>query len=317
MGSFDTASKKQVETDPKDFVHLCLGFEETDIEVLEVINPEQPTVDMHQADSLIKAIYKGQKVLIHIEFQTNDSYDPEMPLRMAGYIGRSIETHSLPIYSNVIYLRPDAGKNDPGKWEQQIEGHKISIEYQVLRLIDLDGEEVLDSRLTGLIPLTPLMGHSKDITDDQWVRNCTKVADSIDVPNKAAYLGSLVVFGSLVYESQMIMNIILEETMQHAPILEYLAPEARELGKAEGIELGKTEGIELGKAEGKVEAILTVLEVKFQSDVAERLKPFLSTIDDLQRLDHLLRVATKTSDLYLFTQALLNLENSDTKILKA
>ena len=113
--------------------------------------------------------------------------------------------------------------------------------------------------------------------------------------------------------------------MQYAPILEYLAPEARELGKAEGIELGKaegielgkTEGIELGKAEGKVEAILTVLEVKFQSDVTDKLKPFLSTIDDLQRLDHLLRVATKTSDLDVFTQALLNLENSDTKILKA
>ncbi len=81
--------------------------------------------------------------------------------------------------------------------------------------------------------------------------------------------------------------------MQHAPIVEYLAPQAREQGKAEGI----------------VEAILTVLEVKLESDVTEKLRPFLSTIDDLQRLDHLLRVATKTSDLDVFTQALLNLED--------
>ncbi len=47
--------------------------------------------------------------------------------------------------------------------------------------------------------------------------------------------------------------------MQHASIVEYLAPEARELGKAEGIEQGKAEGIEQGKAEGIVEVILTVL----------------------------------------------------------
>ena len=301
MANIDTATKKRVETNPQDFVQFCFGFKETDIEVLEIITPEQPTVEMHQADSLIKAIYKGQEVLVHFEFQTTDSYDPKMPFRMAGYIGRAIEAYRLPIYSNVIYLRPDAGKNDPGRYTQQIERHNISIEYQVFRLIDLDGQQVLDSGLTGLIPLTLLMGHGTDITDDQWVRNCVKVADSIDVPDKIAYLGSLVILGSLVYDSQMIMDIISEETMQHTDIVEYLAPQARELGKAEGIEQGKIEQA--------VVAILTVLEVKFKSDVTEKIRPFLSAIDDLQRLDHLLRVAIQTSELDAFTRALLNLEN--------
>jgi len=110
MASFDTTSKKQIETNPQDFVHLCFGFETTDITVLELITPEQPTVEMHQADSLIKAVYNGKEVLVHFEFQTTDSYDLEMPLRMAGYIIRSIEAYRLPVYSNVIYLRPDAGK---------------------------------------------------------------------------------------------------------------------------------------------------------------------------------------------------------------
>lgn len=145
------------------------------------------------------------------------------------------------------------------------------------------------------------MGHQADITDDQWLVRCVQVADSIDVQNKTAYIGSLVIFANLVYDSQIISKIILEETMQHASIVEYLAPQAREQSKAEGIEQGKAEGI--------VEAILTVLEVKLESNVTEKLKPFLSTIDDLQRLDYLLRVATQTSDLDVFTQALLNLEN--------
>ncbi len=66
--------------------------------------------------------------------------------------------------------------------------------------------------------------------------------------------------------------------------------------------------IEKGKKEYAVEAILTVLEAKFQADVAEKLKPFLSTIDDLQRLGHLTRVAAQASSIDAFIQELLNLE---------
>ncbi len=87
---------------------------------------------------------------------------------------RAIETHRLPVYSNVIYLRPDAGRNDLGKFTQQTEHHNISIEYQVLRLIDLDGQQVLDSRLVGLVPLTLLMGHKAGITDEEWIRRCVQ-----------------------------------------------------------------------------------------------------------------------------------------------
>ena len=52
-----------------------------------------------------------------------------------------------------------------------------------------------------------------------------------------------------------------------------------------------------------------MLDVQFQTDVAEKLKPFLGAIDDLQRLDQLHRVAARASDIDEFTQALLNLEN--------
>ena len=68
-------------------------------------------------------------------------------------------------------------------------------------------------------------------------------------------------------------------------------------------------GIEQGKKQQAVEAILTVLDVRFQTDVAEKLKPFLRAIDDLERLDHLHRVAAQASDIKEFTDALLNLKN--------
>ena len=39
-----------------------------------------------------------------------------------------------------------------------------------------------------------------DIDAVQWLRRCVQTADSIDVPNKSEYLGSLIVLGNLVYD---------------------------------------------------------------------------------------------------------------------
>ena len=85
--------------------------------------------------------------------------------------------------------------------------------------------------------------------------------------------------------------------MQESSIVQYFSEKSFE------------QGIEQGKKQQAVEAILTVLEVRFETDVAEKLKPFLSAIDDLQRLDQLHRVAARASNIEEFTDALLNLEN--------
>jgi hypothetical protein len=292
MASFDAASKKQVETNPQDFVNLCFKFGGTNITVLEVVTPEQPTVEMHQADILIKALRDNQEVLVHFEFQTTDSYDPEMPLRMAGYIIRAIEIYRLPVYSNVIYLRPDAGNNDPGKFAQNLERHNISVEYQVFRLIEMNGQEILDLKPVGLIPFTPLRKRPADMNEEQWLRRCVQTADGIDVPNKPEYLGSLAVLGNLVYDAQTILEIISEETMQQSSIAEYLAPEAHE------------QGIQQGAQETTRKHILGVLTRRFQFDAAQTFKSTLDAIDDLQRLEQLFDAAMQVETPEDFTQAL-------------
>ena len=300
MASFDTASKKQVETNPQDFVALCFQFGMKNTTVLEVVTPEQPTVEMHQADILIKALHNGTEVLVHFEFQTTDSYDAEMPLRMAGYIIRAIEVYRLPVYSNVLYLRPDAGRNDPGEFAQNLDRHNISIEYQVFRLIEMNGQEILDLKPVGLLPFTPLMKRPADVDAEQWLRCCVQTADNMDVPNKAEYLGSLAVLGNLVYDSQTILNIILEETMQQPPIVEYVAPQAHEQGVQQGIQ----QGIQQGVRESTRKHILEILTLRLQGDAAQTFKPKLEAIDDLQRLEQLFGAAMKVESPEDFTQAL-------------
>ncbi|MCG9126036.1 hypothetical protein JT359_00405 [Candidatus Poribacteria bacterium] len=296
MASFDTASKKQVETNPQDFVDLCFKFGNGNVSVLEVVTPEQPTVEMHQADILIKALSDDTEVLVHFEFQTSDSFDPEMPLRMAGYIIRAIETYRLPVYSNVIYLRPDSMRKDPGIFIQDLENHRISIEYQVFRLIEIDGQQILDLKPVGLVPFTPLMKRPKGMNSAQWFRQCIQVADSIDVANKPEYLASLVILGNLVYDSQTMIDIISEETMHQSSVVEYVAPEARK----QGIE----QGIEQGAQQMARENILELLNNRLETVDVKDLESALSKISDLNQLKELFQIAMQVENLDDFKKAL-------------
>ena len=84
--------------------------------------------------------------------------------------------------------------------------------------------------------------------------------------------------------------------MQHAQILEHMAPLAHEQGKAEGIEQGK--------AEGTRKHILEVLALQFGDDTAQDFKPTIESIADVQRLDILFRAALQAENKDDFRQAI-------------
>ena len=131
-----------------------------------------------------------------------------------------------------------------------------------------------------------------DMDAEQWLRRCVQTADSIDVSNKAEYFGSLAVLGNLVYDSETILEIISEETMQQPSIVEYVAPQARE------------QGIQQGARETTRENILETLAFRLQPEVAETFKSALESIDDLQILKDLFRVAIRVETSEDFMRAL-------------
>ncbi len=57
------------------------------------------------------------------------------------------------------------------------------------------------------------------------------------------------------------------------------------------------QGISQGVREATIEAILEVLEVHFESDSVQTLKPILGTIEDIQQLKYLLREAARAKSL--------------------
>ena len=296
MAEFDTISKHLIQTYPDDFANFTLGRE--DVEVLAVIDTEQLTVEAHRTDSLIRVSIDGEEALVHNEFQTTDSTNPPMPRRMVGYIGRAIEHHGLPIYSNVIYLRPDAGRRDPGHYVQERPGYHIAIQYKVIRLIEIEGQRVLDAGHSGLIPFTPLMKPPEEMTSDAWLHQCIHTARTRPIArsSRADYLAGMVALSELVYESETISDIIFKEgimdLIRESSLIQRFTQQSREEGREEGIE------------QGLRESILDVLKIRFDLRETDPLSARIAAIDDLQRLKQLHRAAVQVVSLEAFQHLL-------------
>ena len=304
MAEYDTISKHLIQTYPHDFAGFTLGRE--DIEVLAVVDTEQLTIEAHQTDSLIRVRIDGEEALVHNEFQTTDSTNPPMPLRMASYIGRAIGQHGLPIYSNVIYLRPDAGRRDPGHYIQERPGYQIAIQYRVIRLIEIEGQRVLESGQSGLIPFTPLMKPPEGMASDEWLQQCIHTARTRPIARsyRADYLAGMVALSELVYESEVISGIIFKEgimdLIRESSLFQSLTQQSRE----ESFEQGREEGIEQGGRQRAIEDILDVLEIRFDLSEAHPLSTCIAAIDDLQRLKQLHRTAIQVPNLEAFQRVL-------------
>ena len=216
-----------------------------------------------------------------------------MARRMVGYIGRTVEQYGLPVVSSVIYLRPAAGRRDPGYYLQDRPGHRILVEYQV-RLSELDGQRILESGPVGLWSFVPLMRPTGRPAD--WLETCMRAvqAQPLDRATKADCLAGMSLLSGLVYGRETVSAIFLKEGLmdiiRESPVAQYLTQQ----------------GIEQGGRERAIEALLDVLEIRFALGAAEPLAARVRGMEDLQRLKHLHRAAIQVESLKAF-QALLRI----------
>ena len=304
MAEIDIVSKHLIQTYPADFARFAL--QRDDIEDVEVLDTEQPTV--RRTDSLLRVRIAGEDALVHHEFQTTDH--PAMSRRMAGYIGRIIEHYGLPVYAHVFYLRPAAGRRDPGYYIQEHPDYPVVIRYKVIRLSQLPGQAVLDRAFVGLLPFAPLMQPPAGQTEAAWLEQCVARAAALplDRPSKADFLAGLAILSGLVYNPQTIMATVSKEHLmdliRESSFAQYLAENAREEGIKQGIEQGIKQGVEQGIEQGgrerAVEDLLDVLEIRFALVESDPLAARIGAIDDVQRLKQLHRAAIQVPSLEAF-----------------
>ena len=291
MAEYDTISKDLIQTYPKDFIRLTFG--QDDVEVLDILDTEQNTVETRHMDSLIRVLIAGEEALIHTEFQTTD--DPSMPLRMAGYMIRAIEQHDLPIYSSVIYLRRNAGRRDPGHFVHKMSGHLAVIKYSVIRLSEIDGQDIIDGGPSGLFPFASLMKRPVGIDSEAWLRHCVDATNALPVDEsiKVDFLGRLMILSGLAYDPTLINRILLQEGLMDAIMRESLS--AQYIMK---------QGIERGERDRAIADIIEVLEIRFDLPETDPLSARIAAVTDLYHLKQLLRSAVQVSSLEAFQQIL-------------
>ncbi len=218
--------------------------------------------------------------------------------RNAAYHGYLIKEHQIPVYSNVIYFHPNAGRNDTGFYHYSSHGYEYTLRYKVIRLIDIDGQAILEMQAPGLLPFAPLMKRPAGISIEQWVRECINAvaATSFDEQTQGDLFCALSLFGGIIYDPLLFKRMIREERMQESKYYQLLRDEFIALGREQGLE----QGLEQGARESTIKNILKFLNNRFTVEEVNDLIPKLHQITDLERLEQLLFAAPQVQNLDAF-----------------
>ena len=258
-------------------------LDEDDVEVLADLGTEQQIIE-RETDIIKRIRINGHEVILHVELQLRDSTDKPMWARNAQYQGYLVGEHQRQVYSNVIYFHPNAGRNDPGGYTYSWNGYEHTNRYKVIRLIEIEGQAILETQAPGLLPFTPLMKPPAEMDPENWVRECIDATRAVPVDQRtqADLLFALYLFGSIVYDPQFFKRRIPEELMR------------------------ESKGYQLMLRENTIEHIIALLEQQFHTQAVRALTPMLQNIDDLERLKELHLAAARVPNIEAFTQELID-----------
>ena len=267
-----------------DLSRFVLG--EENVEVLEDLDTEQQTVIARQTDITKRIRVNNQKAILHVELQLRDSTRKPMWARNAQYQGYLVGEHQMQVYSNVIYFHPNAGRNDPGGYTYSWNGYEHTNRYKVIRLIEVEGQAILERQTPGLLPFTLLMRPPAGMSPESWVKECIDVtrAALVDQETQVDLLYGISVFGGIIYNAELLERLIPEELMRESKT--YQRQRERIL------------------RENTINHISVVLKAKFPADIVNALTPIIQNINDVQRLEELHMAAAQVKNIESFAQML-------------
>ena len=273
---YDNMGKSLWRDHADDLSRFVLGAE--NVEVLEDLDTEQQTLIARQTDITKRVRVNNQEAILHVELQLRDSTRKPMWARSAQY--------QMPVYSNVIYFHPTAGRNDTGGYEYSWNGYAYTLHYKVIRLIEIEGQAILEAQAPGLLPLTPLMKPPVGMTLERWVQECvdTTMAAPVDQWRQADLLYGIYLFGGVVFNSELLDRLIPEELMRESKTYQR---QQEKIAK-----------------ETTIENTLALLADQFQPETVSALTPAIRNVNDLQKLKQLLLAAARVRNIEDFTQML-------------
>ena len=280
---YDNIGKKLWADHAEDLSRFVLDTD--DIEVLADLGTEQQIIE-RETDIIKRIRINGHEAILHVELQLRDSTDTPMWARNAQYQGYLVGKYQMPVYSNVIYFHPNAGRNDPGGYTYSWDDYEHANRYKVIRLIEIEGQSILERQAPGLLPFTPLMQPPAGMAPERWLQECIDATHAVPVDQRtqADLLYGIYLFGGIVHASALLDQLIQEKLMQESKTYQYLR--------------------EKFIREATIENTLALLEDQFQAEAVNALTPELRSINDLQKLKQLLVAAARVQNIEAFAQML-------------
>ena len=283
---YDNTGKSLWTDHAEDLSRFVLG--EENVEVLEDLDTEQQTVIARQTDITKRIRVNNQEAILHVELPLRDSTRTPMWARNAQYQGYLAGEYQIPVYSNVIYFHPNAGRNDPGGYTYSWNGYEHTNRYKVIRLIEIEGQAILEMQAPGLLPFTSLMQPPAGMDLERWVQECVDVTRDapVDQQTQADLLYAISLFGCVIHNSELYERLIPEELMRES---KFYQRQQEKIAR-----------------ETTIENTLALLADQFQPETVRALAPALQNINDLQKLKQLHLAAARVSNIEAFAQKLID-----------
>jgi predicted transposase YdaD len=247
-----------------------------------------------RADFLIRYLdEEGQERLLHIEFQTvTQSGDPqiELPVRMVTYAAFALNRYGI-VPDQVLVLLKDtaASQRVPNVFAQG----RMRVEYDVVRLWEIDPTPLVESGLVGLMPLVPLMaGESLEELLEQAAEVIEAGVQSIQERNEVLTVTGLLASlkDARVVEQFMYTRSIMS-LLTETPLFQMLTQETREQAQQQA------------RLETRRADLLLLVEHKFGTQ-GEDVREAIEAITEAVALEQLLLAASDASTLQEFRSRL-------------
>ena len=283
---WDDTMKRLIRAYPQHFVSWILkGAIYNDALSIELKNWTR------EADFLLDVVYSGKPLLIQVEVQSYK--DEDMAQRLLEYNVLATREHGRPVLPCLIYLRRDRKiAETPLVWEAPTGHEVLRFHFIVIKLWEIAAREIIQTGLTGLLPLIPLTkdGGQHEIIDEV----ATKLATAQEY-NLLEYARR---FASLVFKEGSDQEWLNRRFAMYRDILEdsWVVQEERLEGKLQGLH----------------QALVKVVQARFP-EIVELTKKQIDGVVDPESLQDLLVKISLAQNVQDATLALFALDETKNK----
>ncbi|MEA5519882.1 Rpn family recombination-promoting nuclease/putative transposase [Limnoraphis robusta] len=248
--AYDNLCKRLAEESPATFAQWLLGTNPGTIQVLKTELSLEPI----SADAI--TFLQTSEQILHLEFQTQPTSEPPLPLRMLDYWVRLYRKYRRPIQQFIIFLQATTSEV---VFTEEFVTETTRHRYRVIRMWEQNPAIFLNDR--ALLPLAPLAQTNSPET--LLTQVAAEVAKIEAIEQRRNVLAAVQIIAGLRYDKTLIQQLLREDIMRESVIYQDI------------LQQGVRQGVQQGRGEGEASLIIRQLTRRFgelSPEVIQRIR---------------------------------------------